>query len=145
MSTRKSIRDNIVTRLKAAATVSTIVGTRIEVGRANVTESTTWPRIYIYTEREEIENDTMSVARQQFRRMTLLVDFWRKQSTAPLDDELDDAADKIAAAITADTTCGGFARDTLLTSLEYMVDGTEETKLGTARLTFTIIYFTRES
>jgi hypothetical protein len=45
MSTRKSIRDNIVTRLKAAATVTAIVSQRIEVGRANVTESTTWPRI----------------------------------------------------------------------------------------------------
>jgi hypothetical protein len=144
MSTRKSIRDNIVTRLKAASTVTAITGTRIEVGRANVTDSGTWPRIYLYTEREEIENDTLSVTRQQFRRMTLIVDFWRKQASGVIDDELDDAADKIGDAITDDTTCGGFAKDTLLTSLEYVMDGTEETKFGVARLTFTIIYFTRE-
>lgn len=143
MSTRKSIRDNIVTRLKAASVVTAITGNRIEVGRANVTDSGTWPRIYLYTEREEIENDTLSVTRQQFRRMTLIVDFWRKASGV-IDDELDDAADKIADVITDDTTCGGFARDTLLTSLEYTMDGTEETKFGVARLTFTVIYLTRE-
>jgi hypothetical protein len=145
MSTRKSIRDNIVTRLKAATPVTAITSTRIEVGRVNVTDSGTWPRIYLYTEREEIENDTLSVARQQYRRMTLLVDFWRKQGTGVLDDELDDAADKISTAVTADTTCGGFAKDTLLTSLEYTQEGSEEVKFGIARLTFSIIYLTRES
>lgn len=145
MSTRKSIRDNIVTRLKAATAVAALVGNRVEVGRANVTASTTWPRIYLCTEREEIVNDTLSVARQQHRRMTILVDFYTKETTAPIDDQFDTAADAIGAAITADTTCGGFCEDTLLTSVEYVMDGTEETKFGVVRLSLTIIYFTRES
>lgn len=145
MSTRKSIRDNIVTRLKAAPAVAALVGTRVDVGRGNVTDSSTWPRIYLYTEREEILNDTLSVARQQHRRMTVMVDFFRKETTAPIDDQLDTAADAIGAAVTADTTCGGFCEDTLLTSVEYVLDGTEEIKFGVVRLNFTIIYFTRES
>jgi hypothetical protein len=145
MSTRKSIRDNIVTRLKAAAPVAAIVGTRVEIGRGNVTTLDGTPRIYLYTEREEIDTHTLSVAREQMRRMTLIVDFWRKETTAPIDDQLDDAADKISTAITADTTCGGFCRDCILTSLDYVIEGVEETRYGVARLSFTVIYFTREA
>jgi len=121
------------------------VGTRVEVGRGNVTDSSTWPRIYLYTEREEIVNDTLSVSRQQHRRMTLVVDCYRKQGAGLLDDELDTAADAIGAAITADTTCGGFCADALLTTVDYVMDGTEEVKFGVVRLTFVITYFTRES
>jgi hypothetical protein len=142
---RKAIRDNIVTRLKANAPVAAIVGTRVDIGRANVTTLDGTPRIYLYTEREEIDTHTLSVAREQMRRMTLVVDFWRKETAGNIiDDQLDDAADKIGAAITADTTCGGNCRDTLLTSLEYVIEGAEETRFGVARLTFSIIYFTRE-
>jgi hypothetical protein len=146
MSTRKSIRDNIVTRLKAAVPVSAIVGTRVEVGHANVTSIDGTPRIYLYTTREEIDTHTLSVAREQMRRMSLNVDFWRKETANNIiDDQLDDAADKISTAITADTTCGGFCRDCILTSLEYVIEGTEEARFGVARLAFTITYFTREA
>jgi len=146
MSTRKSIRDNIVTRLLANAPVAAIVSTRVEVGRCNVTTLEGTPRIYLYTEREQIDTHTLSVARQQMRRMTLSVDFWRKETTSNIiDDQLDDGADKISTAITADTTCGGFCNDCILTSLEYTIEGIEETRWGVARLTFEIIYFSQES
>jgi len=146
MSTRKNIRDNIVTRLLADAPVAAIVSTRVEVGRCNVTTLDGTPRIYLYTEREQIDTHTMSVPRQQMRRMALSVDFWRKETAgAIIDDQLDDAADKIGDAITADTTCGGTCNDCVLTSLEYTIEGTEETRFGVARLTFEIIYFSRES
>jgi hypothetical protein len=145
MSARKSIRDNIVTRLLANAAVTAITSTRIAVGRQNVIEVSEGPRIWVYTEREEIATETLSVPRHQTRSMTLVVDFWRKETAAPIDDQLDDAADKITTTVLADTTCGGHAKDLLLTTLEYTMEGNEEAKWGVARLTFTVIYFTRES
>ena len=147
MSIRKTIRDNIKATLLADATVAALVGTDIEIGRDNMTESSDWPAIYIVPIRDETDTHTMSVARQQLRQMILAIEYWVKPASAatPVEDDIDTGADAISDAILADTTQGGSCADTLLTSIDYMIEGREDSRYGVGRVSFTIKYFTRES
>ena len=79
--------------------------------------------------------------------MSLTIESWVKPSndSTPVEDEIDTGADAIADAMLADTTQGGACQDTLLTSLEYMIEGREDSRYGVGRISFTTIYFTRES
>lgn len=147
MSIRKTIRDNIKATLLADPTVAALVGTDVVIGQENVTQSSSWPAIYIVPVRDETDTHTLSVPRQQMRRMTLTIEYWVKPANdaTPVEDEIDTGADAIADAMLADTTQGGVCQDTLLTSLDYMIEGREDSRYGVGRISFTIIYFTRES
>ena len=147
MSIRKTIRDNIKAALLADPNVAALVGTDVAIGQDNVTESASWPVIYIVPIRDETDTHTLSVPRQQMRQMTLIIEYWVKPSndSTPVEDEIDTGADAIADAMLADTTQGGACQDTLLTSLEYMIEGREDSRYGVGRVSFTTIYFTRES
>jgi len=142
----KAIRDSLRTTLLAAAPVAALVSTRVTIGRGNVTGSAGWPAIFIYPEREEIDTHTMSVSRQQLRTVTMVIDYWVKPASAatPVEDSIDDGAQKIATAALANTTQGGLCADTVLTSLDYTVEAAEDGRFGVGRLTFAITYFTRE-
>ena len=144
---RKTIRDNIRTALLGNATVTALVADRVTIGRDNVTESAEWPAIYIVPIRDETNTHTMSVARQQRRKMILGIEYWVKptSTTAPCEDSIDEGADAIATAVLADTTQAGACADTILTSLDYMVEGREELRFGRGLITFETTYFTRES
>lgn len=147
MSTRKTIRDNIKATLLADSAVAALVGSRVEIGQDNVTGSANWPAAFVITVRDETDTHTMSIARQQMRKMTLAVEYWVKPSagSTPVEDDIDTGADAISDAILADTTQGGACADTLLTSVDYMIEGREDSRYGVGRITFSITYFTRES
>jgi len=141
----KVIRDSIRTTLLASGPVAALVSTRVTIGRGNLTGSATWPAIFLYPEREEIDTHTLSVSRQQMRTITLAIDYWVKPASAatPVEDAIDDGAQKIATAVLASTTQGGLCADTVLTSLDYTVEAAEDGRFGVGRLTFAITYFTR--
>ena len=147
MSIRKTIRDNIKATLLADTTVAALVGTDVTIGQDNVTESVLWPAIYIVPVRDETDTHTMSVSRQQMRSMTLTIEYWVKPSSdsTPVEDDIDTGADAIANATLADTTQGGSCADTLLTSIDYMIEGREDGRYGVGRVSFTTKYFTQES
>ena len=55
MSIRKTIRDNIKATLLADPTVAALVGTDVAIGQDNVTQSASWPAIYIVPIRDETD------------------------------------------------------------------------------------------
>jgi hypothetical protein len=146
-SIRTTIRNNVRTALLANSSVTALVADRVTIGRDNVTESADWPAIYIVPIRDETNTHTLSVARQQRRKMILGIEYWVKptSTTAPCEDSIDAGADAIATAVLADTTQAGACADTILTSLDYMVEGREELRFGRGLITFETTYFTRES
>jgi hypothetical protein len=68
-SIRTTIRNNVRTALLANSSVTALVADRVTIGRDNVTESADWPAIYIVPIRDETNTHTLSVARQQRRKM----------------------------------------------------------------------------
>jgi len=146
MPARTDIKDRVVTVIKGATTVA---GSRVYVGRQNVlpTAATGMPAVYVYMLREDMETLTMAPAdRHQTRVMTLAVDYWAK-ATDPdaTEDGMDTACGLIEAAINADSTLNGKAKDVVLTSCEYLYDGTEENSFGRAAMQFRVTYFSNES
>ena len=146
-SIRTTIRNNVRTALLANSSVTALVADRVTIGRDNVTGSDDWPAIYIVPIRDETNTHTMSVARQQRRKMILGIEYWVKVAldATPVGDDIDTGADAIATAVHADTTQDGSCADSVLTSLDYMVEGREELRFGRGLITFEITYFTRES
>jgi hypothetical protein len=144
---RTTIRNNVRTALLANSSVTALVADRVTIGRDNVTGSDDWPAIYIVPIRDETNTHTMSVARQQRRKMILGIEYWAKVAldATPVEDDIDTGADAIATAVLADTTQDGSCADSVLTSLDYMVEGREELRFGRGLITFEITYFTRES
>ena len=145
MATRTDIKNRIVTVLKAS---SSIAGTRVYIGRQNVLPSaaTSFPVVYVYMLREDVETQTLgSRGRHQTRTMMLAVDYFA-QATTPETTEsgADTACGLIEAAISADTTLNGTCKDIVLTSTEYLYDGTEEQPFGRAALQYRVTYFSTE-
>jgi hypothetical protein len=78
--------------------------------------------------------------------MILAVDYWAKFTTPEAtEDGMDSACELIEAAINVDTTLNGTCDDVVLTSCEYLYDGTEENPFGRAAMQFRVTYFSNES
>jgi hypothetical protein len=142
---RTAIFDRIITVLQSA---SSIAGSRVYKGRHNVlpTAATDFPVVYTYTLREEVETLTMgSSSRHQTRVLIGAVDYLAKAATAKLLEEgFDTACGLIEAAISADTDLNGTCQDIVLTSTEYLYDGSEDVPFGRAALQYRITYFADE-
>jgi hypothetical protein len=146
MPARTSIKDRIVSVLQAAPTIA---GSRVYIGRNYVlpTAATGMPAVYVYMLREDVETLTMAPSkRHQTRAMILAVDYWAKFSTPETtEDGMDTACELIEAAINVDSTLNGTCEDIVLTSTEYLYDGTEENPFGRAALQFRVTYFDNET
>lgn len=144
---RKTIRDRMKTAITGNGPAAALVGSRVIIGRDNITDSTEWPCVFIIPLRDETDTHTMSVSRQQRRRMTVALEYWLKvaSDSTPVEDDIDNGADILTTAVLADTTLAGACADIVLTSLDYVVEGREELRYGTGRITFVVTYFTRES
>lgn len=59
-----------------------------------------------------------------------------------LEDILDDIAEQVECEISRDDSLGGTADDSILTATDFEFDGAGALPLGSARLTFSITYFT---
>ncbi len=146
MPTRTDIKDRIVTVVKNSG--SGPAGTRVYVGRHNLlpAASTSFPVVYVYMLREDVETLTMgSSGRHQTRRMVIAVDYWAKASTPEgTEDGMDTACASLEALISADTDLNSTCQDIVLTNTEYLYDGTEDQPFGRAALQYTVTYFTDE-
>lgn len=146
MPARTDIKDRIVTLLKSGG--SGPAANRVYVGRQNVlpVASTDFPAIYVYMLREDVDTSVMgATARRQRRTMIVAVDYWSKVSTPEgVEDGNDTACATIEALIGADTDLNGKAEDIVLTSAEYIYDGTEDEPSGRAAMQFRVIYDTDE-
>ena len=139
MSTeRKTILDSI----QAALVTSAVSSTRVYRGRFNEAEGSVFPATYLYPVREEIDTQTISSPRFQFRRLTLVVSHWAKSTTTELLEEaLDTAGGTIETAVlgVANTTN---LRDLLLTSYEWTYEAKEDAPFGCVHVAFTIVFST---
>lgn len=137
----------MVTILKAAGPVAALVGTRVYARRYAELDADDFPLVYLYMTREEVDTITLSpTTRRRQHTMDISVDYWMKDAPGGnMMDDLDDAADKIDAALNADTTVGSTAADIVLTSVDHMYDDKEEAPHGCVRLSYSLKYFTNES
>jgi hypothetical protein len=124
-----------------------LVADRVTIGRDNVTGSDDWPAIYIVPIRDETNTHTMSVARQQRRKMIVGIEYWVKVAldATPVEDELTPGLTRLRRRCSRIPRKTGACADSVLTSLDYMVEGREELRFGRGLITFEITYFTRES
>jgi len=145
MPARTDIKDRVVTVIKGNASIAS---TRVYIGRANVLpeSSTGFPVVYVSMIREDVETQTMgSSGRHQTRTLTLGVDYFAKAATVEaLEDGFDTACGLIEAAISADTDLNSTCEDVVLTSTEYVSDGSEDQPFGRASLQYRITYFANE-
>lgn len=145
MPARKDIRDRIVTLVKNGT--SGPAGSRVYVGRHNVLPTDLSSSVaYVYLLREDVETVTMAIsARLQRRAAIFAVDYWAKAATpTAVEEAFDTACASIEALIGADTDLNGYADDIVLTSCEYLYDGTEGEPFGRAALQFRVTYRSHE-
>jgi hypothetical protein len=142
---RTNIRDRIIALILGDATIAS---TRVNVGRRNVLPeaATGFPVVYVYLLREDIDTQTMgSRGRHQTRTATFAVDYFAKASSVEaLEEQFDTACAAIEAVVSADTDLNGAAQDIVLTSAEYISDGSEEQPFGRAALQYRVTYFSNE-
>ena len=137
---RKNIRDSVVT----AVTGLTTTGTNVYRTRVYPLASGKLPGLAVYTSSESSINETVTIPRTKSRTLELVVEGY-VSGTANLDNTLDTIAVEVEEALVADVTRGGLAKDTQLISTETELIGEGEKVAGLIRLTFEIMYSTREN
>lgn len=137
---RKNIRDNVTTTLTGLTTT----GSRVFQTRLFPLATAKLPGLCIYTRSETTEYATLSKPRTQVRELEVLVEAYAK-GTSSIDDTLDTIAVEVEEALYADTTRGGYAKDTQITSFEVDYDGEGDQSVGVARFTISVTYVTVEN
>jgi hypothetical protein len=136
---RKQIRDNVVTTLTGLTTTTTnVYRTRIYP-----LASGKLPGLAIYTNSEISSYETLTIPRTRSRTLELMVEGY-VSGTTNLDNTLDQIAVEVEEAMETDPTRNGLAKDTQLTATEVELVGEGEKVAGVIRMTFEIMYFTRE-
>lgn len=69
-----------------------------------------------------------------------LADF--KPGEVSVEDQVDNIAEQVENAMSADETFGGLTDDSILTNTEFEFDGNGGSPIGSARLTYSVTYFT---
>jgi hypothetical protein len=136
---RKQIRDNVVTTLTGLTTTTT----NVYRTRVYPLASGKLPGLAIYTNSEISSYETLTIPRTRSRTLELMVEGY-VSGTANLDNTLDQIAVEVEEAMETDVTRGGLAKDTQLTSTDIELVGEGEKVAGVIRMTFEIMYFTRE-
>ena len=128
-------------REAAASALSGITTATIYTSR--VYPMITLPVISVFANRDtsETENDLIGTPQRLTRRLILEVEIAAEAVTG-VDDEVDDLAAQVEAAIAADTTLGGFCTDLYLQSTTITLGGDAETPAAIARLQYEIWYRT---
>jgi len=142
-SPRTTIKNAVIAAIKAA---SSIASTRVYKGRHNVVAGgTSWPAVYVWMLRDDVDTDTLDRPRHRLNSMTLVTDYYAKAATPDaLEDAFDTAVDAISDAVCVTSIAGTAGQDIILTSSEFLYEGGEEQPFGCARLTFTVKYFSSE-
>jgi hypothetical protein len=131
---RAQIRD-------AVATALTGLGATVIKSRFFPNDESALPVFLVYTVSENIDMSRSSAPTTVFRVLSLTVDASAADDEQTLDDTLDDFAVSIETAL-AGNRFGGLALYTDLASTEINTSTEGRQPLGTARLTFEILYRT---
>ena len=131
---RETIRDAVVT----AVTGLTITGAKVYPSRVFPLADENLPGLLVYTSNEDIDEEEGKLAKLQFRNQTVIIEGYDKLS-AGLDDQLDDIAEDVEAAMFG----AGFSTIDLLSTETDIEDGLEQ-PVGKITLTFLVQYITAE-
>lgn len=134
---RKQIRDALAAKLTSDVA---LVRRNVFSTRVFPLDGGKLPCISVYTSSEGSELLTMG-AKTLRRGVSVVVEAYIR-ATGVFDDDADAIAVQVEAAVASDTTLGGVAKDTVLTSTEIEFSGDAEQPIGVARLTFDVLYVT---
>jgi len=135
---RQTIRDHIVSAVTGLSTT----GANVFPSRVYPIAAGKMPGLAVYTLSEAIEAQTLRPPRGLVRILEISIEAYVEGSTN--DDVLDNICAEVEAAVAADITRGGNAKDTILVSFEAdYADG--ERPLVVGRLTYQVTYSTAET
>lgn len=136
---RKLIRDNIEATLTGLATTNG----RVYKTRVYPVAEDRLPGLAIYTRDESTEYATITKPRTQMRELTVSVEIYVK-AQVDYDDELDQIASEIEAALYTDITRGGYAKDTMVTGFDCDFSGEGDQPVARGTMQISVDYVTLE-
>lgn len=136
---RQLIRDNIVTTLTGLTTT----GAKVYKSRVYPVNEAALPALAIYTLSEDLSYLTINPPRTIDRQLTVAVEMYVKAVSA-YDDTLDTICAEVEAALYADTTRGGYAKDTRISAFEADFSGDGDQPMMAGRLTVDVHYTSTE-
>tara|TARA_R110000868_G_scaffold313856_3_gene574867 strand:- start:3534 stop:3971 length:438 start_codon:yes stop_codon:yes gene_type:complete len=136
---RELIRDSIVTAVTGLSTT----GERVFRSRLYSLADNKIPCLAIYTNSEEVSYLTMSQPRTQQRTLSVNIEAFVK-GVANYDNTIDDICSEIEQALYADTTRGGYAKDTLINSVSIEMSAEGDQPIAVASITVNVVYNTQE-
>lgn len=137
---RQQIREKIGTTLTGLTTT----GSNVYESRVYPLENTNLPALIIYTKSETSEPIVIGTDRVMSRELLVVVEAYAK-ATSNFDDSIDTISKEVEAAIAADRTLDGLAKDTYLESTEIEFNAEGEKPLGYVSLTFLTNYYVKEN
>ena len=137
---RQQIREKFGTLLTGLTTTSS----NVYQSRVYPLENANLPALIIYTKSEESEPIVIGTDRVMSRLLSVVVEGYTK-ATSNFDDTIDTISKEVEAAIAADRTLDGLAKDTYLESTEIEFNAEGEKPLGYVSLTFLTNYYVKEN
>ena len=137
---RQQIREKIGTTLTGLTTT----GSNVFESRVYPLENASLPALIIYTKSETSEPIVIGTQRLMSRELLVVVEGYAK-ATSNFDDTIDTISKEVEAAIAADRTLDGLAKDTYLESTEIEFNSEGEKPLGYVSLTFLTNYYVKEN
>jgi len=136
-------RRQIVNAAAAALAGLASTGSRVYPGRDWPVSADSADYLLVYARQETSQSATMKGAARSLQRVVRLMVDGVTSSFADNDAQLDAIAEEVEAALAADPSLGGLAKDLFLASTEIVVTtGENERRLGRVRLEFAVIYYT---
>ena len=137
---RQQIREEFGTTLTGLTTT----GSNVYESRVYPLENGSLPALIIYTKSETSEPIVIGTQRLMSRELSVVVEGYAK-ATSNFDDTIDTISNEVEAAIAADRTLDGLAKDTYLESTEIEFNSEGEKPLGYVSLTFLTNYYVKEN
>jgi hypothetical protein len=138
------IRQQIREKFSTTLTGLTTTGSNVFESRVYPLENASLPALIIYTKSETSEPIVIGTQRLMSRELSVVVEGYAK-ATSNFDDTIDTISKEVEAAIAADRTLDGLAKDTYLESTEIEFNAEGEKPLGYVSLTFLTNYYVKEN
>ena len=138
------IRQQIREKFGTTLTGLTTTGSNVYESRVYPLENGSLPALIIYTKSETSEPIVIRTQRLMSRELSVVVEGYAK-ATSNFDDTIDTISKEVEAAIAADRTLDGLAKDTYLESTEIEFNSEGEKPLGYVSLTFLTNYYVKEN
>jgi hypothetical protein len=138
------IRQQIREKFGTTLTGLTTTGSNVFESRVYPLENASLPALIIYTKSETSEPIVIGTQRLMSRELSVVVEGYAK-ATSNFDDTIDTISKEVEAAIAADRTLDGLAKDTYLESTEIEFNAEGEKPLGYVSLTFLTNYYVKEN